>query len=316
MSATINDPIDEDAISPIEKEEQEVQQAKEIPQEEEVSQEEEVENSDDLEESIDDSEEKEVVETEEEIEAEDPIIEEQLSEGAEALDNTKQLEDQEESEKEDVEIEEEIEEEDAIIEEQPSEDGDALVNTERLDLYIEALVFAAQYALNVQEIRKILNQTFDQSFSKEEVEGHIQTVIDKYEDDRYAIQMVGIAGGYLFMTKAKYHKIIGDFLKMTSKKKLSRAAMETLAIIAYKQPIAKSEMEAIRGVSSDYSVQKLLEKELVEITGRDDGPGRPLLYGTTTKFLNHFGLKDASELPKLKEFATTEDTIGVPTEEE
>ena len=80
--------------------------------------------------------------------------------------------------------------------------------------------------------------------------------------------------------------------------------------------MAKAEIESIRGVSSDYSVQKLLEKELVEITGRDEGPGRPLLYGTTTKFLDHFGLKDASELPKLKEFATTEDTIGVEKEEE
>ena len=187
---------------------------------------------------------------------------------------------------------------------------------ERLDLYIEALIFAAQYALNVQEITKVLNETFGQTFAKADVETHIQTVIEKYNDDNYAIQLVAIAGGYLFMTKAKYHKIIGDFLRMTSKKKLSRAALETLSIIAYKQPMAKAEIESIRGVSSDDSVQKLLEKELVEITGRDEGPGRPLLYGTTTKFLDHFGLKDASELPKLKEFATTEDTIGVEKEEE
>ena len=187
---------------------------------------------------------------------------------------------------------------------------------ERLDLYIEAVIFAAQYALNVQEITKVLNETFGQTFAKADVETHIQTVIEKYNDDNYAIQLVAIAGGYLFMTKAKYHKIIGDFLRMTSKKKLSRAALETLSIIAYKQPMAKAEIESIRGVSSDYSVQKLLEKELVEITGRDEGPGRPLLYGTTTKFLDHFGLKDASELPKLKEFATTEDTIGVEKEEE
>ena len=187
---------------------------------------------------------------------------------------------------------------------------------ERLDLYIEALIFAAQYALNVQEVTKVLNETFEQSFAKDDVEAHIKTIINKYDDDNYAIQLVAIAGGYLFMTKAKYHKIIGDFLRMTSKKKLSRAALETLSIIAYKQPMAKAEIESIRGVSSDYSVQKLLEKELVEITGRDEGPGRPLLYGTTTKFLDHFGLKDAGELPKLKEFATTEDTIGVEKDEE
>lgn len=186
----------------------------------------------------------------------------------------------------------------------------------RLDLYIEALVFAAPYALNVKELGKILEETFGQKLSKGEIEDQIQKIIQKYDEDLYAIQMVAIAGGYLFMTKAKYHKIIGDFLKMTSKKKLSGAALETLSIIAYKQPISKSELESIRGVNSDYSIQKLLEKELVEIAGRDDGPGRPLLYGTTVKFLDHFGLKDPTELPKLKEFATSKDTIGVDKEEE
>jgi len=190
------------------------------------------------------------------------------------------------------------------------------ITQERVDLYIEALIFAAQYALNVQEIRKVLKETFDVDFSKSEVEAYLQGIMDKYSSEDMAIQLVAIAGGYMFMTKPEYHKIIGDFLKMTSKKRLSRASMETLSIIAYKQPIAKSEIESIRGVSSDYSVQKLLEKELVEITGRHDGPGRPLLYGTSLKFLDHFGLKDAGELPKLKEFATTEDTIGVVRDEE
>ena len=184
----------------------------------------------------------------------------------------------------------------------------------RLDLYIEALIFAAEYALNVDEIRKVLGETFDQKFKKEEIQKYLDAVKDKYTDDNYAIQLVAIADGYLFMTKTQYHKVIGDFLKMSSKKRLSKAALETLSIIAYKQPISKTEMESIRGVSCDYSVQKLLEKELVEITGRAEGPGRPLLYGTTTKFLNHFGLKDATELPKLRELATPEDTIGVTEE--
>jgi len=184
----------------------------------------------------------------------------------------------------------------------------------RLDLYIEALIFAAEYALNIDEIRKVLQETFDQKVSKDEVQQYLDTIIEKYSDDNYAIQLVAIASGYLFMTKSAYHKIIGDFLKMTSKKKLSKAALETLSIIAYKQPLSKTQMEQIRGVSCDYSVQKLLEKELVEIVGRSEGPGRPLLYGTTTKFLNHFGLKDSQDLPKLREFATTEDTIGVEEE--
>ena len=187
---------------------------------------------------------------------------------------------------------------------------------QRLDLYIEALIFAAEYALNIEEIRKVVNITFDQKFDKKHIQELLDNVRDKYEDDNMAIQLAGIAGGYLFMTKPKYHRIIGDFLKLSSKKKLSKAALETLSIIAYKQPISKSEIESIRGVNADYAVQKLLEKELVEILGRAEGPGRPLLYGTSTKFLNHFGLRTTSELPKLKEFETPEDTIGVSGEEE
>jgi segregation and condensation protein B len=186
----------------------------------------------------------------------------------------------------------------------------------RLDLYIEALIFAAEYALNVDEIRKVVNTTFDQNYKKQHIQELIDNVRDKYEDANLAIQLVGIAGGYLFMTKPSYHRIIGDFLKISSKKKLSKSALETLSIIAYKQPISKTEIESIRGVNADYAVQKLLEKELVEILGRAEGPGRPLLYGTSTKFLNHFGLHSTKDLPKLKEFETVEDTIGVKEEEE
>ena len=186
---------------------------------------------------------------------------------------------------------------------------------ERLDLFIEALIFAADYALNVDEIKKAVNLTFDQKFSKKHIQEQIDLIENKYSAEDTAIQLTGIAGGYLFMTKPKYHKIIGDFLKMSSKKRLTRSALETLSIIAYKQPITKTEIESIRGVSADYAVQKLLEKELVEIVGRDEGPGRPLIYGTSLKFLNHFGLKNTKDLPKLKEFETVEDTIGTGEEE-
>jgi len=106
-------------------------------------------------------------------------------------------------------------------------------------------------------------------------------------------------------------------LRQTTKKRLSRAAMETLSIIAYKQPVTKSEMEKIRGVSCDYAVQKLLEKELVDIKGRSDGPGKPLLYGTSEKFMDYFGLKNLGELPKPKDFKEPDSEIGekAPIEE-
>ena len=88
--------------------------------------------------------------------------------------------------------------------------------------------------------------------------------------------------------------------------------MESLAIIAYKQPISKSEVEQIRGVNSDHSIQKLLEKELIEITGRSEGPGKPILLGTSNRFMEYFGLKNLSELPKLKDLAMPENEIGEP----
>ena len=112
------------------------------------------------------------------------------------------------------------------------------------------------------------------------------------------------------MTKAVYHDAVSEMLKISSQKKLTTSALETLSIIAYKQPVTKSEMESIRGVNCDYTVQKLLDKELVEIVGRKEGPGKPLLYGTSQKFMNYFGLKSIDDLPKLKDFEQVDNTIG------
>jgi segregation and condensation protein B len=181
---------------------------------------------------------------------------------------------------------------------------------DQLEQYIEALIFASQQALSVKEISDAIKGTFEYKISIEDLDNYINLITAKYEQEAFAIQLMPIAGGFVFMSKPQYHKIIGDYLRQNERKKLSKAALETLAIIAYKQPITKSEMEAIRGVGCDYTVQKLLEKELVEISGRHEGPGRPLLYGTTVKFLNHFGIKDTTELPKLKEFETVENAIG------
>ncbi|MCL4109572.1 UNVERIFIED_CONTAM: hypothetical protein GTU68_061719 [Idotea baltica] len=103
------------------------------------------------------------------------------------------------------------------------------------------------------------------------------------------------------MTKSAYHGSISSFLNLTAKKRLSRSAMETLAIIAYKQPVTKVDIEQIRGVSADYSIQKLLEKELVELAGRAETVGKPLLYKTSGMFMQHFGLNNMKDLPKYSE---------------
>ena len=118
------------------------------------------------------------------------------------------------------------------------------------------------------------------------------------------------------LTKGAYYPTVATFLKQSTKKKLSKAALETLSIIAYKQPVEKSELEKIRGVSCDYSIQKLLEKELVEITGRSEGPGRPLIYSTSEKFMDHFGLKSINDLPKTRDIASAKTSIGEEVIEE
>lgn len=179
-----------------------------------------------------------------------------------------------------------------------------------LSQHIESLVFTAEQPIPLKEIKSCLEETFQTKFKAAELETAIQGLMKKYEDHDFSFEIVEIAEGYQFLTKGAYHNSVGTMLKQRTKKRLSRAALETLSIIAYKQPVTKSEMEKIRGVSCDYSVQKLLEKELVAITGRSDAPGRPLLYGTSEKFMDYFGIKSIKDLPKIKDFKTGDSEIG------
>jgi segregation and condensation protein B len=186
---------------------------------------------------------------------------------------------------------------------------------ENLDLYIESLIFASVKPIHISELQLTLNTHFNVEISKDDILVSIAALKKRYRSEAYSFEILEIAEGFQFMTKGAYHPLVGQHLRLESKKKLSRAALETLAIISYKQPVTKTQMESIRGVNCDYSVQKLLEKELVEIVGRDSGPGQPLLYATTIKFMDHFGLKDLNELPQLKEFETETNSIGLSEEE-
>jgi segregation and condensation protein B len=188
---------------------------------------------------------------------------------------------------------------------------------EKLQQHIESLIFASESPITLDEIRKCLKEAYDTSFKKEVIASAIQGLMERYQDESFSIEILEIADGYQFMTKAAYHPIIGIHLRQTMRRRLSRSALETLSIIAYKQPVSKSDLEKIRGVSCDYSIQKLLEKELVTILGRAEGPGRPLLYGTSQKFLDYFGLKSVKDLPKIKDFKEPENAIGekAPIEE-
>ncbi|MDB5153808.1 MAG: scpB, partial [Mucilaginibacter sp.] len=130
----------------------------------------------------------------------------------------------------------------------------------------------------------------------------------------FAIELVNISNGYQFLTKKNYHSVISLLQLQRSKKKLSPAALETLAIIAYKQTVTKLEIEQIRGVNSEYSIQKLLEKELITIIGKSETVGRPILYSTSHQFMDYFGINDLSELPQIKEFTDNSVSIGEQTE--
>ncbi len=178
--------------------------------------------------------------------------------------------------------------------------------------HVESLIFTAEQPISLAEIQSSLEEAFGLKFQEVELEDTILALKTRYQEDAYGFEIVEIAGGYQFMTKAAYHATVGAYLKQTMQRRLSRAALETLSIVAYKQPISKSEMERIRGVNCDYALQKLLEKELVSILGRSDGPGRPLLYGTGQKFMDYFGLKSIKDLPQLKEFKDPESSIGEP----
>ncbi len=155
---------------------------------------------------------------------------------------------------------------------------------------------------------------FDTDVPEEDIAGVIHDLMAQYNDDSYSIEIAKSGGGYQFLTKPAYQASIGILLKQQSKKRLSTSALETLSIIAYKQPITKSEVEKIRGVNCDYTVQRLLERELVEIQGKSDGVGRPLIYGTTSKFMEYFGINDLKDLPTPRDFSSEENQIGLEAE--
>ena len=188
---------------------------------------------------------------------------------------------------------------------------------EKLIQQIEALIFTTEHPVTVSEIKTCLDVAFETEFSLEDINNSISELTLRYKEGNFAFEILEVAEGLQFMTKPEYHNVVGTYLKQTTKKRLSQAALETLSIIAYKQPISKSELESIRGVSCDYSIQKLLEKELVEIAGRSDAPGRPLLYKTSGKFMDYFGLKSLRDLPKTKDFKDPDSEIGeqAPIEE-
>ena len=176
--------------------------------------------------------------------------------------------------------------------------------------HIEALIFSSVQSISLQEIILALNSVLETEITDTQVQESLAIIQNKYSEKTFAIELVSLNNGYQFLTKKEYHQTVNQLQLHRSKKKLSQAAMETLAIIAYRQPITKLEIEQIRGVNSDYSVQRLLEKELISIEGKAETPGRPILYTTSSLFMDYFGLNNLSQLPQLKDITRAENTIG------
>lgn len=171
--------------------------------------------------------------------------------------------------------------------------------------HIESLIFASDKPLNATEITELINQAFgfmEDKVVQEQVDAVLEGIVEKYDAEFYPFEVRQSGGGWQFLTKKEFHKTVAQLNGEKFLKRLSAAALETLAIIAYKQPITKGEIESIRGVSSDYSVQKLLEKDLIVISGRNEKlPGHPLVYATSKNFMDYFGINSPEDLPKIRE---------------
>ena len=171
--------------------------------------------------------------------------------------------------------------------------------------HVEALIFASDRPLTTLELTEYVNNALgflEDRTTMDQVEAAIEGVVEKYSSEFYPFEVVQSGGGWQFLSKKEFHKTIAQLNGDKFLKRLSPASLETLSIIAYKQPVTKGEIESIRGVSSDYAVQKLLEKELIVISGRNEKlPGHPLVYSTSRNFMDYFGINSAEDLPKIKE---------------
>ena len=170
---------------------------------------------------------------------------------------------------------------------------------------IEAIIFGSDEPLTPRQIMDILQSSENSGprirMKEEELLSIIRDLNSEYVQANRSFRIIQIAGGFQFATMPGFAEWLGRMVKEKAKRKLTQATLETMSVIAYKQPVTKPEIEAIRGVNADYAIQKLMERGLVTIVGRAATPGRPLLYGTTQDFLKHFGINDLSELPKPRE---------------
>lgn len=177
-------------------------------------------------------------------------------------------------------------------------------------LHAEAVIFCASEPVSFDEIRLGLSENFQTEIDPDQLRSLLGMLRDRYEQEGFSFRLEESGGGYHFLTKPAFQSSVTQVWKQKVKKRLSPSALETLSIIAYRQPVTKPDIEKIRGVNCDYAVQKLLEKELITIAGKSTLPGKPVLYATSKKFMDYFGLNSLDELPELREVMPEENSIG------
>ncbi len=176
------------------------------------------------------------------------------------------------------------------------------IDGSRLSSVIEALIFASEEPISGEKIRDIIVENEEQiEIDENTVADFVEKLNQRYDENGLSFRIERLAGGYTFVTQSKYHYWLSVFQHENAFRKLSQSAIESLAIVAYRQPITKPEVDQIRGVDSGYIIRQLMEKALIEVSGRADSPGKPLLYRTTKHFLRHFGLNSVQDLPKPRE---------------
>ncbi len=181
---------------------------------------------------------------------------------------------------------------------EPSPEEAPILPAQEVRAILEALIFASPQPITPREINQVMT-----GVPKEMWQAALEEIRADYARDGRGVQVVEVAGGLQITTRPEYNDWVRELLDPKTPTRLSIQALETLAVIAYKQPVTLPEIIELRGVKSGGVLKTLLEKRLIRITGRKEVVGRPMLYGTTKDFLLHFGLKDMSDLPKIEEFA-------------
>ena len=179
-------------------------------------------------------------------------------------------------------------------------------NGKTIDKIIEAIIFASPEPISGRRIRECIEGSEDL-----DIDSKVSVLNDEYEKNGRSFRIINVAGGYQMTTLPEYEQWVRRVFVARGRLRLSPQALETLSIVAYRQPVSRPTMESIRGINCDGVIRTLLERNLITITGRDDSPGSPILYGTTNEFLRYFGLNNLKDLPELKEI---EEIIGAAEE--